>query len=55
MYSKLIVGGLRLVKCSLYLSSKLVEKFEGNDVVGIWFIEGVEGSERFSGGEKDVF
>ena len=37
MYSNptYIIWGVLLVKCSLYLSSKFVGKFGGNDVVDI--------------------
>ena len=31
-----------LVKCSLYLSSKLVGKFEGNDVVDTDLLKGLK-------------
>ena len=46
--------GILLVKCSLYLSSKFVGKFGGNDVVEIWLIEGFEGSDGVSGNDRDV-
>ena len=38
----------------LILLSKFVGNFEGNDVVGVCLIEGVEGSERVSINDKDV-
>ena len=39
---------------SLYLASILVGKFEGKGVCEIGVKEGVEGSERVSGIDKDV-
>ena len=47
-------GVTLLVRCSLYLLSKFVGKFGGNDVVDVRLIEGVEGSERVSGSDKGV-
>ena len=42
-------------KSSLYLSSKFVGKFSGNVVVGVRdIVEGVEGSDKISGSEKDA-
>ena len=46
--------GVILVKCSLYISFIFVRKFGGNHVVDICLIEGVEGSERVSGSDRDV-
>ena len=47
--------GILLFNCSLYLSSKCVGKFGGNDVVDVWLIEGVGGSKRVSGRDVGVF
>ena len=45
--------GILLLKKCLYLSSKFVGKFSGNSVVWGWlFVEGVEGSDMFSGSDK---
>ena len=38
----------------MFFISKFVGKFGGNGVVGVWFIEGVEGSDRVSGNDNDV-
>ena len=42
------------VEFSLYLASRFVGKFEGKGVCEIGVKEGVEGSERNSGSDKDV-
>ena len=42
------------VEFSLYLASRFTGKFGGNSVCEIGIKEGVEGSERVSGSDKDV-
>ena len=42
------------VELSLYLASRVVGKFDGKGVYEIGVKEGVEGSERVSGSDKDV-
>ena len=42
------------IEFSLYLASRFVGKFEGKGICEIGVKEGVEGSERVSGSDKDV-
>ena len=47
--------GILGAKSSRYRSSKIVGKFRGKVVVGVWFVvERVEGGERISGTDREV-